>query len=66
MPTRRIDVDPLEAQMVAAALTGIMAAQRHRPDPKLVCREAMDIGLRAAIGLRQEKRELVRRKVLRA
>ncbi len=58
-------VNPLEAQMVAAALTGILAAQRSKPDPKLVCREALDIGLRAAIGLQHEKRELVRRKVLR-
>jgi hypothetical protein len=58
-------VDPVEAQMVAAALVGILASQRSRPDPKLVCHEALDIGLRVAIALKDEKRELVRRKIVR-
>ncbi len=63
---KRRCVNPIEAQMVAAALTGILAAQRSKPDPKLVCREALDIGLRTAMGLEHEKRELIRQKVVRS
>ncbi len=62
MERRRVDL--LDVRMVEAVANGIMAGQRSRPDPKLVCRDALDIGLRLAIGLRDPKRyERIRRAI---
>ena len=49
-------VDPVVLQTVCAALTGILAAQRTRPDYKLVCREAVSVGFRTATALREDAR----------
>lgn len=50
--------DDLERQFIAAALTGILAAQRTKPDYKLVCREAIEAGFRLAIALQKDRRRL--------
>jgi hypothetical protein len=58
-------VDDTEVKLVAAALTGILAAHagRKKPDYDLVCREAVTAGLRAAIGYKKTIRRAVIQKV---
>lgn len=56
--------DDLEVHLIAAALAGILAAHRTKPDYKLVCRDAVQAGLRTALALRDEpKLEEFRAKV---
>jgi hypothetical protein len=61
-PTTKHSDDDTEIRFIAAALTGILAAQRIRPDYKLVCREAIDAGIRTALTLDERRRRLRKRR----
>ncbi len=62
IPGKKRPVDLVELTCTAAALTGILAAQRSRPDYHVICREALALGARVAASLRNGRRQRQLRK----